>query len=423
MKLDEHRVTWARLEISAGGETVTRIEDLDSGSSRRSVFVPLYPLAEWISFNWWILLHNSRLSRPDAVANFDRLRLVDPGYKRNNFRSIGDGFAWPDLVIYSAGAHTNISWRPYSSPVARWKIRYIGAGDCSVDSQDLRTELARFVDSVIVRLEECGVRGTALQNEWESITGADPEEEQYCRAAARLGLDPYSEAAKHESEILRVAEEVPEALLGDFMDAVDISRTPESLDWISRCMRAVDVSASEPLADVRSIRSALTARRASVSPFKPWESGWAQARAARGAASLGPLQRFSPGDYFEVSEIPSPEDRIQAFGKNSGQGGKLIVGAPQGNARTRNFLLGRALWHSVAEPENRFLVTNSYTDRQKTERAFAAELLAPASGIAELLKKDPWAASLDDIDEVAEHFQVSSVLIKHQIENQLMSAG
>jgi hypothetical protein len=36
------------------------VEDVGSTSSRRSVYVPLYPLAEWIAFNWWLLAANTR---------------------------------------------------------------------------------------------------------------------------------------------------------------------------------------------------------------------------------------------------------------------------------------------------------------------------------------------------------------------------
>ncbi|MCA2186306.1 hypothetical protein [Nonomuraea cavernae] len=51
----ELRQTWARIEISVGAEYVTLLEDLESGSSRRSIYCPLYPLAEWAAYNWWSL--------------------------------------------------------------------------------------------------------------------------------------------------------------------------------------------------------------------------------------------------------------------------------------------------------------------------------------------------------------------------------
>ncbi|WP_371779714.1 ImmA/IrrE family metallo-endopeptidase [Streptosporangium subroseum] len=87
---------------------------------------------------------------------------------------------------------------------------------------------------------------------------------------------------------------------------------------------------------------------------------------------------------------------------------------------SRRFTLSRALWHYLWEPEPIFLVTTAYTDRQKVERAFAAELLAPAEGISELLGNAPERAVPDDLEGIADHFQVSPMVIKHQLENRLL---
>ncbi len=62
----ELRATWARLEIWAGDTCVTRVED-ESPSERRSIFVPLYPLAEWIAYNWWFLRAHGRPARMKPV--------------------------------------------------------------------------------------------------------------------------------------------------------------------------------------------------------------------------------------------------------------------------------------------------------------------------------------------------------------------
>ena len=55
VRTPEHRATWARIEIKVGSELVTLVEDRGSGSSRRSIYCPLYPLAEWVAYNWWFL--------------------------------------------------------------------------------------------------------------------------------------------------------------------------------------------------------------------------------------------------------------------------------------------------------------------------------------------------------------------------------
>jgi len=82
--------------------------------------------------------------------------------------------------------------------------------------------------------------------------------------------------------------------------------------------------------------------------------------------------------------------------------------------------LGRALWHRLAADEPSFLITTAYTERQKIERAFAAELLAPAVGIEAGLDVPPEEAVQEDLGIVAEHFGVSAILVEHQIDNQIL---
>jgi hypothetical protein len=51
--------TWARYEIWIDDRCVTQVEESD-GTFRRSVYGSLYPLAEWIAANWWVLGNDIR---------------------------------------------------------------------------------------------------------------------------------------------------------------------------------------------------------------------------------------------------------------------------------------------------------------------------------------------------------------------------
>ena len=51
----ELSTTWASLKIAVGDSVVTRIEDKRAKTVRDFVYVPLYPLAEWLATNWWFL--------------------------------------------------------------------------------------------------------------------------------------------------------------------------------------------------------------------------------------------------------------------------------------------------------------------------------------------------------------------------------
>ena len=99
----------------------------------------------------------------------------------------------------------------------------------------------------------------------------------------------------------------------------------------------------------------------------------------------------------------------------------MVLGREQ-HVDSERFTLARALWHILRQPDEQFLITPAVTNRQKTERAFAAELLAPAEGLAELIGQDPDNIGVEELESAERHFHVSSLIIQHQIANQLTYA-
>ena len=173
--------TWARLQIVAGGRTVTRLEDTAAGAIRDAVYAPLYPLAEWMATNWWALLYEV----PSAT------RLATAGYaRRHGLAAAREGFALPALAIQPEGARVELRWQPVELPDAR--VPFTSGGSVYVDRGELWRRLASFIEAVVARLDQQGVSDTLLAEEWKAIRAADEEEAAFCRAASQLGLDPYS---------------------------------------------------------------------------------------------------------------------------------------------------------------------------------------------------------------------------------------
>src|SRR6266702_5999609 len=77
----ELRATLARLEISVGPDCITLVEDRESQSSRRSIYCSLYPIAEWVAFNWWFLRADAR---PAVELMRGIPRELDPGSDERN---------------------------------------------------------------------------------------------------------------------------------------------------------------------------------------------------------------------------------------------------------------------------------------------------------------------------------------------------
>ena len=80
------------------------------------------------------------------------------------------------------------------------------------------------------------------------------------------------------------------------------------------------------------------------------------------------------------------------------------------------FAFCRALFEYLSSADSpSALVTVAGTDRQKRNRAFAAEFLAPASWLRQRIS-GTWVGQ-DEVDDWAHALGVSTFVIKHQIEN------
>ncbi len=420
----EHRATWARLEIFVGQDCVTLVEDSESQSSRRAIYCSLYPLAEWIAYNWWFLRADARPT--PELARLSQ-RLVEPdvvartGLSRHSLQSAGDGFAWPHVLLVPEGQSTRVVWRRDEHIQPGRPVRFLSQGEALLDSPVVERVLSSLVEAVLIRLAEQGVTNTALEKEWSEVRRVDKDEEEFCLAAARLGLDPYSEAIEIESDILRASEELSGNIFGDFLDAVSPRRIGAALDWIASAGRLINASARRVDGSVSGLRSH-TARRTEAQNARPWERGWRQASEVRELLGVSPVDAFAIDDLVESRTQRTDDRGLQAVGGTDSEVKPVVVLGRQQPKETKRFTLARALWHVLYEEDALFLVTSAYTDRQKTERAFAAELLAPARGVAERLEGALDVVLSEDLEQVARHFRVSPMVVYHQVENQLSAS-
>ncbi len=407
VRTPEHHATWARIELLVGDDCLTLVEDRDSRSSRRSIFAPLYPLAEWIAYNWWFLVAHSR----PASGRTDH---------RHSVRSAGDGFVWPRLEILPEGHATKLRWTRDRNFDEFSPIKYLTEGEATVDNDSVWQTLRHVVISVLNRLKERNVTGTPLEKEWLSLDELSSEERDYCIAAAQLGLDPFAEADGYETAILGAAEKLSEELLPDFFDAVHVDRIVPAVDWITNATAKASGSTTERLEFIRTARDALRSQCV-VDETIPYLVGWQQARVVRDALGLAPDDRLAIDQYVSRQSLPGVDPSLQAVGvANTDAVPTVVLGRPTNESGSR-FILGRALWRRLATDQHSFLITTAYASRQKIERAFAAELLAPAVGIEVVLEIPPDETVPEDLGDVAEHFGVSTILVDHQIVNQLIA--
>jgi hypothetical protein len=407
--------TWARYEIWVGDRCVTQVEEKD-GTFRRSVYGSLYPLAEWIAANWWVLGHDIR---PSAIESrywtWPNVR-AQPWLAQHNLRAAGDGMAWPNLTLVAEGDITRAVWVP-DRDRALGPVRFASVGDAWARSADVTEGLARLVVHVQDRLAETGLPKTRLSEEWTAVANADDEEAAYCRIVARLGLDPYSVDDQTAADVVAVVDSLPVELVGDFFDNADPRALRRAAAWTLRGLDGATAVATKTRNTLQPLYEAASADSldAPANAEWPWATGYRMARQVRKALELSSVDRFDISPW--VGKTTSSRDSggiqgVAAVAQNR-------CGLVQGDGRT-GFGQARALGRVLARPaQHSFILSAARGHDERVAGAFAAELLAPADGIRQALAA--LGGRLDDaaLDAVARRFGVSPLVIWHQYENQL----
>jgi hypothetical protein len=382
-------------------ECVTLVEDPVTQAVRHSINVSLYPLAEWIAFNWWLLGWDGR--RDAGRARLDR----------RNMRSAGDGFQWPDLTFSGSGDSVRLTWHatPFSRPES---LTYLQSGSRWLPRSVVLEALQGVVRSVLSRLTEAQIDKTPLHEEWMRLAALDEDESEFCEASARLGLDPFSEGVDLAEDLERVVSELDPSVVRDFLDVSPTDELRPAAKWVSHSLQSVRQASPPSSASLPDAYAAIPTQPDRHSA--PWSIGYDAARLVRAELSLATTDVLDDLPVAVTVSSASREFHIGAVGSRL-DGGAAIALPREPRLSGARFSQARSIWHARSAAS--FLLTASDEWNQQAGRAFAAELLAPAQGIRELLGRRQLPASQDEIEPIADHFRVSDLVISHQLDNQL----
>ena len=410
----ELSATWASLRICAGDSVITRVLDERAKTVRDFVYVPLYPLAEWLATNWWFL--TQEINNPAKEG--------DPAFHRRHALSASrEGYAFPDLEVFASGGWTRLAWKQSISP---WiKVEFLDQGEIQIDSSEFRDACAGVVDQVIRRLVSFDIEETFLQEEWAAVQAADRDESEFCATAAGLGLDPYALDDAKRALVLELAEKLSGAVLEEAVAALD----PQTLR--TGCSAITGAIAGAKSNGLLLERLGLIHQKVhpdeGAARLHPWTAGYDLARRLRKALELDGTPLATMPQLAEViGETPELLDRVT---KPVGLHGAALVdgviawkddqspafGFRQLGEHSRRFHFCRALAEVLAAPRTDTLLTKANSERQQRNRAFAAEFLAPSLGLQERISGQ--TVDGDQIDELADEFGVSSRVIEHQVQN------
>ena len=255
-----------------------------------------------------------------------------------------------------------------------------------------------------------------------AVRSADDEESRFCRAAARLGWDPYAIDDRQRDQVLVLAER-----LGTVFDDAAPVLDPSDLDAGS-C--AIVDTLEEAKGNALPLRCLGTVRKGRGpepdANLEPEQAGSTLAKRLRQAlgAPAEPVRTWEDLACMLDEEPKVLESVLLPAGRlarvpfvdaavTATEDGRPGLAVRESSARGLRLTLCRALAELVAAPGTTALVTKAMTDRQERSHAFAAELLAPASWLAEKISGP--VANHGTVEKLASELDIAPRVVADQI--------
>jgi hypothetical protein len=362
---DEAR-TFARVRISVGTVILTRNLSARDGGDSDAVNVPLLPLAQTLASVWWPLLYEP--FRSGAGAAFKaRHRLDVPMH----------GYAFPKVALCSGGNDTLLTaWA--QSPEEHARIEFLAPASTSPEilARDQAEEvLMDVIETVLARLDSTRAAYEGLAAAWDRVRTSigDRDELAYCRAAGRLGLDPYDPSGPDLTEF---TSDISETIFEDISDAAFIEELFETTEWVRDANR---IWRDAPRIEVAAFgdfpRDQLD--------LAAWEMGGQAAEALRqntGCDLHRPRKHLEQlfGEILlanSASFRKSPPSVSALVARESSIARIATVARSAREQRFKACAAAYIAWGAI--PGEDRATTPAFTRRQQASRAFAAELLAP----------------------------------------------
>ncbi|MFN3075728.1 MAG: ImmA/IrrE family metallo-endopeptidase [Alphaproteobacteria bacterium] len=409
----EERATFGLFSIRAGEAVLTEGYDTFVSARREGPLVSAYHAAEWFAWNWWRLRWEPRSQAPDW-------------WRAHKMTAIGEGYAWPVITIFSDGIMTALlsdaSARPDAKP-----FRYYGAHACVVPSTAFEGALDTFIAQVQERLRNQGVRETNLDRLWRDLMTErrDPSLALRRKFEALLGVEP----DEGDPEVLAQMERDAEALGQDAIEEIAAGHHGHHGDHgdkkVTTAVEMREIAQTKGVDGLAgsAVRLGGDVRPSPLANEPAWQLGKRFAEALREQEHLAG-EPVSDARLSEMADVP-----IALLGRDGSRAHlSFVLEEKAGACRVvlrsrwdtgRRFDLARLLGDrlmNAAHNEHLYPATRAYTYRQKAQRAFAAEFLAPFSKVDAMLEDD--YSDENRQEEVAEHFQVSpktihTLLVNH----------
>jgi hypothetical protein len=292
----------------------------------------------------------------------------------------------------------------------------------AVDVQEAEDALREFVVTVLRWVDgRTDLRAERLRANWQAITNADPQEAAFCRAAGRMGLDPYDVSSWPSGlvDLLEaLSEENPPPIVTDFLSSALAENAALLWKWVDQTRQAGELGpAVKPPPVALNVDTSAAGQSGVIAAHRLRQqlgindSPLSNVEAVANDIGLGPI------GFQDHNHLPSMSVRA-AVGWQAG-GKAMVLGPNPPSTESRRFLLARGLFHATFMCQRGArLITGTHDWDQQASRGFAAELLAPRAALVASIPADLGEDErADAVTSLAEKYQVHPELIERQLQN------
>ena len=402
------RAAQADIIIVVNGGCITENLDIYGNPARQSARLSALHLSEWLAANWWRLLWE-----PDSGSTSPEWEM------HHKIGAAGGGYLWPDLA-FTSDWNTVLVNSNLTVPSPTEPVYYPRAHNQFISMNSFEQGIESFVNSTVERLSKTAKAYTDLAELWADVASerADPQTIEWRKMEACLGYDP---------------DEAPVHLLENLLHQYDVYGTStiqelaaaskgQALDHLHSVTKEVQNNGEAiRVPDHTELRNLISAHQG-LSDEPPWKRGSQAAKTARTVWNLGdgPIRTGALSEIFglnlneqeNTANLPlSAGMRMDSIdhGFNASFNQRYITG--------RRFTLARLVGDYLVTPQHEPLMpaTRARTSRQKFQRAFAQEFLCPLDNLLDFLGTA--SQNDDDVNDAAEHFEVSPLTIRTTLVN------
>jgi hypothetical protein len=399
--------TFGALELRAGDVILTEVEDLLARTTRPSIRVSLNRLARWLTDNWWRLRWE-----PPADVRTPSFRMA------HEVAAAGGGFVWPSMTVASDGVTITLRTEPTTT---KHTVRYLIRHEAQCSASTFERVVDRLVSEVLAREQALGSVDTHLHRAWRGLLEerSNPEWSAFRKREALMGFDPDEVDPELLEDLFQRGAWLGSDALDEALAGVPFAAAGPLLDQLDHMKR----QGLETL----SIGSVLDAAKGWPAPpagAEAWQRGASLARHLRRRWQLGAADSLSDellgqllgGVDIHAAELGRSPGRLSLAFREDGALRPALKTTPY--RTNRRFEVSRLLADAVLAPpsDTMLALTHAKTVRQRTQRAFAQELLCPVEGLGQRLSL-PYPDEAE-LAGAAEHYGVSELLVRSTLVNE-----